>query len=109
MGLMHGCIARVYRKKECDASSSQVGGFVHEDAKMSVGAASSRGVDMSGIGVELLLEEAQGRVGGFTNDGSEFRMRKGQAGAGGDGHGRRRKRAAKGSKGRNKGWRNCFA
>jgi hypothetical protein len=67
--VMHGCIARVDREKESNTGMGQVVCFGHEGAKMTIGAASSGGVDLSGIGIELLLQEAQSSVGGLTNDG----------------------------------------
>jgi hypothetical protein len=51
----------------------QMAGVGHDDAQMTIDPASAWGADLASVGVKLLLEESQGRVGGFTKVGCGFR------------------------------------
>jgi hypothetical protein len=61
----------VNREKEGDTGTGEVIGVGHHDGEMAVGSATAGGMDGTSIGVELLLEELDGRVVWLTRNGGE--------------------------------------
>ncbi len=67
---MSWCSSGVNWDKEGDIiGAGQVGNVGQKDAQMAIDAATTRGVDLTRIGVKFLLEKAKGSDGWFTADG----------------------------------------
>ena len=65
------------RDGESNPGSYKVIKVGHEEGKMAVVASSTGGSDVSGIGIQLALQELNGRIGGLAKDRCQLGMREG--------------------------------